>query len=41
MDVVYSIVKEYDGVILYVIFALQCAVVFLGFPILLCQCSSP
>ena len=41
MDVVNDIIKDFDGIILYVIFALQCALVFLGFPILLCKCSSP
>jgi len=40
MNTVTDFVKEHDGNILYVIFAIQCAIVFLGFPLLLFQCSS-
>lgn len=40
MEVLTDFIKENDGICLYVIFALQCATVFLGFPILLCKCNS-
>ena len=40
MDEVLDFVAAFDGKILYVIFAIQCCVVFLGFPVLLCSCSS-
>ena len=40
MDEVLDFVSAFDGKILYVIFAIQCCVVFLGFPVLLCSCSS-
>ena len=40
MEFVTDFIKQNDGPVLYVVFALQCAVVFLGFPIMLCQCNS-
>ena len=40
MDQVKDFIGKNDGVVLYVIFALQCCTVFLGFPLLLAACSS-
>ena len=33
-------IAEHDGTCLYVMFGVQCCLVFLGFPFLLSQCSS-
>ena len=38
MDFAQDLIKNYDGVILYVIFAIQCCLVFIGFPLLMSQC---
>ena len=40
MEVVTDFIKENDGTCLYVIFGLQCAFVFIGFPFMLCKCSN-
>ena len=40
MEVFRDVIKEHDATLLYVIFGFQCCVVFLGFPLLLMQCSS-
>ena len=41
MDVFENFIKENDGTLLYVVFGFQMCIVFIGFPFLLCQCSSP
>lgn len=39
-DTVMEFIGQHDATCLYVIFALQCCIVFLGFPLLLSACSS-
>jgi len=40
MDAAFTFIKENDEVLLYVIFGLQCCVVFLGYPLLIRSCTS-